>query len=136
MTFAPSTFSTFHYYLPFVGPRTYLALLSLSFHFEKLRTNGLRTIDVSIFRFHEPLYSSRYTLRSTHYYFPLNDRTTRNAILMIHDLLYISLLLNSGGLTFVLVLYLVFLFAEYNTSTINTCWSVTDVLSIGLAANR
>jgi hypothetical protein len=115
MTFAPSTFSTFHYYLPFVGPRTYLALLSLSFHFEKLRTNGLRTIDVSIFRFHEPLFSSRYhTSRSTHYYFPLNALTTRNATLMIYVLLYSSLLLDSGcGLTFVLVLYLVFLFAEY-----------------------
>jgi hypothetical protein len=64
--------------------------------------NGARGLQVTYLTF------------STHYYFPLNARTTRNAFLMMYILLYRSLLLDLGcGLTLVLVLSLVFIFAEY-----------------------
>jgi hypothetical protein len=66
------------------------------------RFNGARGLQVTYLTF------------STHYYFPLNARTTRNAFLMMYILLYRSLLLDLGcGLTLVLVLSLVFIFAEY-----------------------
>ena len=109
--FASWTLWTFHYYLLFVGPKTYLALLFLEFHFEYPTSSVIRIMDVQHYAFmnsYDNYSTDLLTLTVARSFHLLNAFTSWT----FH--VYCNVSLDSGcDLSLVPILFIMFVFEEY-----------------------